>query len=128
MARAPWADPGVYVVAQQWVNSCLRGDGSLFTPDQPIWTEQHAVALEARVTPDPPIKGKFEHAYAEPQHDLAYKPEKPPSDMIRRELAWVAASSWGADQAIERVPHHRSRNRHRRPHPNCRLHRQPRNA
>jgi GTP pyrophosphokinase len=49
------------------------------------------------------IRTLFQHAYAEPQHDLAYKPETPPSDEVRRELAWVAASSWGADQAIERV-------------------------
>lgn len=49
------------------------------------------------------IRTLFQHAYAEPQHDLAYKPETPPSDAIRRELAWVAASSWGADQALERV-------------------------
>lgn len=49
------------------------------------------------------IRTLFQHAYAEPQHDLAYKPETPPSDDIRRELAWVAASSWGADQALERV-------------------------
>jgi putative GTP pyrophosphokinase len=49
------------------------------------------------------IRTLFQHAYAEPQHDLAYKPETPPSDEIRRELAWVAASSWGADRAIERV-------------------------
>lgn len=49
------------------------------------------------------IRTLFQHAYAEPQHDLAYKPERSPSDEIRRELAWVAASSWGADQALERV-------------------------
>jgi ppGpp synthetase/RelA/SpoT-type nucleotidyltranferase len=49
------------------------------------------------------IRTLFQHAYAEPQHDLAYKPDEPPSDEIRRELAWVAASSWGADQGLERV-------------------------
>jgi putative GTP pyrophosphokinase len=49
------------------------------------------------------IRTLFQHAYAEPQHDLSYEPETPPSDEIRRELAWVAASSWGADQALERV-------------------------
>lgn len=49
------------------------------------------------------IRTLFQHAYAEPQHDLAYKPETRPSDEIRRELAWVAASSWGGDQALERV-------------------------
>jgi putative GTP pyrophosphokinase len=49
------------------------------------------------------IRTLFQHAYAEPQHDLAYKPETAPTDKVRRELAWVAASSWGADQALERV-------------------------
>jgi len=43
------------------------------------------------------------HAYAEPQHDLQYKASADlPSD-IRRELAWIAASAWGGDQAYERV-------------------------
>lgn len=49
------------------------------------------------------IRTLLQHAYAEPQHDLAYKPDTPPTDEIRRELAWVAASTWGADQALERV-------------------------
>ena len=45
----------------------------------------------------------FMHAYAETQHDIGYKSvlDLPPD--IRRELAWVAASSWGADQALRRV-------------------------
>jgi ppGpp synthetase/RelA/SpoT-type nucleotidyltranferase len=49
------------------------------------------------------IRTLFMHAWAEPQHDLAYKG---PADLpreIRRELAWIAASAWGADQAYERV-------------------------
>jgi putative GTP pyrophosphokinase len=49
------------------------------------------------------IRTLFQHAYAEPQHDLAYKPETPPTDEVRRELAWIAASSWGSDEALERV-------------------------
>lgn len=60
MARAPWADPSVYAVAQEWVERCLRGDGSLFTPGQGVWTEENAVALDARVTPAPPMTGTFE--------------------------------------------------------------------
>ena len=48
------------------------------------------------------IRTLFMHAYAEPQHDMGYKAAgELPSD-IRRELAWIAASSWGADQAYER--------------------------
>lgn len=49
------------------------------------------------------IRTIFMHAYAEPQHDLEYKaPEELPPD-TRRELAWIAASAWGADQAFQRI-------------------------
>jgi len=49
------------------------------------------------------IRTLFMHAYAEPQHDLAYKGAGDLPKDIRRELAWVAASAWGADKAYERV-------------------------
>lgn len=45
----------------------------------------------------------FMHAWAEPQHDLAYKGAMDLPREIRRELSWIAASAWGADQAFERV-------------------------
>lgn len=49
------------------------------------------------------IRTLFMHAWAEPQHDLAYKgPKDLPSD-VRKEIAWVAASAWGADRALARV-------------------------
>ncbi|MFA5837481.1 MAG: hypothetical protein WC837_11060 [Bellilinea sp.] len=49
------------------------------------------------------IRTIFMHAYAEPQHDFAYKSvQQLPSD-IRRELAWIGASAWGADQAYQRI-------------------------
>jgi ppGpp synthetase/RelA/SpoT-type nucleotidyltranferase len=49
------------------------------------------------------IRTLFMHAYAEPQHNLAYKaPEDLPRD-LRRQLAWIAASAWGADRAYESV-------------------------
>lgn len=58
---------------------------------------------------DPPttfevqVRTLFMHAWSEPQHDLSYKgPADLPSE-IRRELFWVAASAWGADQALSRV-------------------------
>jgi len=49
------------------------------------------------------IRTIFMHAYSEPQHDFAYKAagDLPPN--VRRELAWIAASAWGADQAYARV-------------------------
>lgn len=49
------------------------------------------------------IRTLFMHAYAEPQHDLAYKAAKELPREVRKELAWIAASSWGADHAYERV-------------------------
>lgn len=49
------------------------------------------------------VRTLFQHAYAEPQHDLGYKPDGPIDDEIKRELAWIAAGCWGGDQALERV-------------------------
>ena len=49
------------------------------------------------------IRTVFMHAYAEPQHDFGYKSLDELPRKIRRELAWVAASSWGADQAYMRI-------------------------
>src|SRR6266851_1585002 len=49
------------------------------------------------------IRTLFMHAWAEPQHDLGYKASEEMPREIRRELSWVAASSWGADQAFERI-------------------------
>jgi putative GTP pyrophosphokinase len=49
------------------------------------------------------VRTLFQHAYAEPQHDLGYKSEEPIDDEIKRELAWIAAGCWGGDQALERV-------------------------
>lgn len=49
------------------------------------------------------VRTLFQHAYAEPQHDLGYKADVPLGNEERRELAWIAASAWGADQALDRV-------------------------
>lgn len=48
------------------------------------------------------VRTLFMHAWAEPQHDLGYKG----SDVDRetkRELAWIAASAWGADRTLSEV-------------------------
>jgi ppGpp synthetase/RelA/SpoT-type nucleotidyltranferase len=58
---------------------------------------------------DPPttfeiqIRTVFMHAYAQPQHKLAYKQGGPIPPNIRRRLAWIAASAWGADQFYQAV-------------------------
>jgi GTP pyrophosphokinase len=49
------------------------------------------------------IRTIFMHAYAEPQHDVAYKSSGELPRTVRRELAWIAASAWGADRAYQRV-------------------------
>lgn len=49
------------------------------------------------------VRTLFMHAWAEPQHGLEYKAAKDLPREMRRELFWIAASSWGADQAFERI-------------------------
>ena len=49
------------------------------------------------------IRTIFMHAYAEPQHDFAYKSVHELPSGVRRELAWVAASARGADHAYSRI-------------------------
>jgi ppGpp synthetase/RelA/SpoT-type nucleotidyltranferase len=44
------------------------------------------------------IKTLFQHAWSEAEHDLAYKPLSPLSDLQAREIAFTAAQAWGADQ------------------------------
>ncbi len=49
------------------------------------------------------VRTLFMHAWSEPQHELEYKASTDLPSEIRRELFWVAASAWGADQALSRV-------------------------
>jgi len=49
------------------------------------------------------VRTLFMHAWAEPQQDPEYKAaEDLPREMLR-ELSWIAAPSWGPDQAFERI-------------------------
>ncbi|MFF0760570.1 GTP pyrophosphokinase family protein [Streptomyces sp. NPDC003737] len=48
------------------------------------------------------VRTLFMHAWAEPQHDLGYKGEEL-SREVRRKLAWVAASAWGADRTMDEI-------------------------
>lgn len=49
------------------------------------------------------VRTLFMHAYAEPQHDFGYKHSSDMTSLERRRLAWIAASSWGSDEAYERL-------------------------
>lgn len=72
--------------------------------DLPDWA--HPNGWDCRAMPtmfELQVRTLFQHAYAEPQHDLAYKPQEPLTRSAMRELAWIAASAWGADRAYERV-------------------------
>jgi hypothetical protein len=51
MVRAPWAGDAVYAAAERFVEECLRADGSLFTPGQPVWTGANAIDVFDRVGP-----------------------------------------------------------------------------
>ncbi|MFV8188152.1 GTP pyrophosphokinase [Streptomyces sp. AF1B] len=48
------------------------------------------------------VRTLFMHAWAEPQHDLGYKGGEL-SREVRRKLAWVAASAWGADRTMDEI-------------------------
>jgi putative GTP pyrophosphokinase len=47
------------------------------------------------------VKTLFQHAWAEANHDLAYKPEHELSSEQRRKVAFTAAQAWGADMIFE---------------------------
>lgn len=48
------------------------------------------------------VRTLFMHAWAEPQHDLGYKGTELDHN-TKRELAWVAASAWGADRTFNDI-------------------------
>ncbi|MCX2934447.1 RelA/SpoT domain-containing protein [Mycobacterium sp. CVI_P3] len=48
------------------------------------------------------VRTLFMHAWAEPQHDLGYKGAALDRE-TERELAWVAASAWGADRTFNDI-------------------------
>jgi ppGpp synthetase/RelA/SpoT-type nucleotidyltranferase len=51
------------------------------------------------------VRTLFMHAWAEPQHNLGYKAPTDLSRDERRQLAWIAAAAWGADDSLDRAWH-----------------------
>lgn len=49
------------------------------------------------------IKTLFQHAWAEANHDLAYKPPVPMTTQQKRLIAFTAAQAWGADQVFDQL-------------------------
>lgn len=49
------------------------------------------------------VKTLFQHAWAEANHDLAYKPNGSLSTDQRRKIAFTAAQSWGADMMFQEL-------------------------
>jgi len=47
------------------------------------------------------VRTLFMHAYAEPQHNFGYENFYDLPKEIRKSLAWVAASAWGADREYQ---------------------------
>lgn len=46
------------------------------------------------------IKTLYQHAWAQAEHGLGYKPQVELSKDVNRKLAFLAAQSWGADQIL----------------------------
>ena len=49
------------------------------------------------------IKTLFQHAWAEAEHDLGYKPTSTLTPLHRRKIAFTAAQAWGADQIFNEL-------------------------
>jgi putative GTP pyrophosphokinase len=49
------------------------------------------------------IKTLFQHAWAEANHDLGYKPSSELSKQQRRQIAFTAAQAWGADMIFDQL-------------------------
>jgi len=49
------------------------------------------------------IKTLFQHAWAEAEHDLGYKPSNHLTSLQRRKIAFTAAQAWGADQIFDEL-------------------------
>ena len=49
------------------------------------------------------IKTLYQHAWAESNHDLAYKPVEELTSDQKRRIAFTAAQSWGADQIFNEL-------------------------
>jgi putative GTP pyrophosphokinase len=49
------------------------------------------------------IKTLFQHAWAEAEHDLGYKPSVTLSSLQKRKMAFTAAQAWGADQMFDEM-------------------------
>lgn len=70
--------------------------------DKPSGWERHE---QMPTTFEFQIRTLFMHAWAEPQHDLGYKSStgtKLDRETLR-ELAWIAASAWGADRTLNQL-------------------------
>lgn len=79
------SDHFVFVISEQW-----KPSGWTVFEDMPSTFEFQVRTL-------------FMHAWSEPQHDLGYKPGAPLDRQTMRELAWIAASAWGADRTLNEV-------------------------
>ena len=49
------------------------------------------------------IKTLFQHAWAEAEHDIGYKPSVELTSLHRRKMAFTAAQAWGADQIFDEL-------------------------
>lgn len=49
------------------------------------------------------ISTLFQHAWAQANHDLGYKPQRELSYEEQRKIAWTAAQAWGADQVFDEL-------------------------
>jgi ppGpp synthetase/RelA/SpoT-type nucleotidyltranferase len=81
-----------------------ESDHFVFTIPEHVIPREWSNRFDVPTTFEMQIRTLFQHAWAEPQHDIGYK-GRALSDETKRELAWIAASAWGADTTLDRVQH-----------------------
>jgi len=57
------------------------------------------------------IRTLFQHAWAEAEHDLGYKPTQELTVEEKRRIAFTAAQAWGADSIFQELFSHFSKER-----------------
>jgi putative GTP pyrophosphokinase len=75
----------------------------IFTIPPKVKPVDWGTLVDPPVTFELQVRTLFQHAWAEPQHDVGYKgaPDAPRDGL--RELAWAASSAWGADRGFQRA-------------------------
>lgn len=107
----------IEIVKNEVVKEFHAAENGIREPDKPNQFDYEAyhvlcvIPLDVRSQYESPVEvfelqiaTLFQHAWAEANHDLAYKPNDPNVDReTARKIAWAAAQAWGADRIFNEI-------------------------